>query len=184
MKIAFVNGKGGVGKTTVSLMLAATFHQIGQDVSIEDRDPQQSATILAPNLSLSISTGAPTVIIDTAPRLDHRPTLDAIRTADLVVLISSPSPADLASTVKTAQVIQENRNSKKLTRVLFNSVQVHTRLAHGLDELRGNFPFPVVKNHLSRRQAYQLATLYGWKELNTEAREEILKVAVELLNQK
>jgi chromosome partitioning protein len=181
MQIAFVNGKGGVGKSTIALMVAATLRDAGHDACIDDRDPQQSAAILAPNLGVPLGLSAGIVIIDTAPRLDHEPTLSAIRDADIVVLVSSPSPADLSTTARTAAIIREIRNEGRPSRILFNSVQLNTRLAAGLKDLKTQLVFPTLNNHLVRRQAYQLATLQGWKELTQEAREELLKVSLDIL---
>ncbi len=181
MVIAFVNGKGGVGKTTLSLMVAAALRNVGHNATIEDRDPQASATVLAPNLGVPISGKGDIVIIDTAPRLDHPPTIDAIRHADKVVVVSSPSPADLSTTVETARLISIHRLPENPTRILFNSVVANTRLALGIEKLKSQLPFPSLPNHLIRRQSYQLATLQGWAELNGEAREEIKTVAIDIL---
>jgi hypothetical protein len=56
-RIAFVNGKGGVGKTTCTTLLAAALKSAGQDVSIEDRDPQKSATTAAGTFELPVGAG-------------------------------------------------------------------------------------------------------------------------------
>jgi chromosome partitioning protein len=42
--ISVINLKGGVGKTTIALNLAATLAEQGQRVVLIDADPQQSAT--------------------------------------------------------------------------------------------------------------------------------------------
>jgi len=41
-RIPFVIGKGGVGKTTCSMLVAAALHHAGQSISLDDRDPQQA----------------------------------------------------------------------------------------------------------------------------------------------
>jgi hypothetical protein len=40
---------------------------------------------------------------------------------------------------------------------------------------------PAFKNTLRRRQAYQHAVLMGWKSLGGDAREELFKVALEIV---
>lgn len=43
--VAFVNQKGGVGKTSTALNLAAAAAQLGQRVLVVDADPRNVATI-------------------------------------------------------------------------------------------------------------------------------------------
>ena len=56
-RIAFVNGKGGVGKTTCATLIAAALKDAGLAVSIEDRDPQGSASTAAGIFGLSVGAG-------------------------------------------------------------------------------------------------------------------------------
>ena len=44
MRIAFAHTKGGVGKTTASIMLAAAVEKRGVPVVVYDADPQASAS--------------------------------------------------------------------------------------------------------------------------------------------
>lgn len=60
-----------------------------------------------------------------------------------------------------------------------NSVQANTRLGRRVDRLKADLPFPVLKNQLSRRTAYQLALL--GEPLPPECRDELFRVALELL---
>jgi len=46
--------------------------------------------------------------------------------------------------------------------------------------IAGEIPFPLLKNYLTRRTAYQVAQLGGWKALPPKNREEVLKVAMEI----
>ncbi len=82
LTIALINGKGGVGKTTVSLLLALALRQVCRDVVLLDRDPQKSATTFAENMGLPVvdvpPADGPLVIIDTPPNIHHPDTLSAI----------------------------------------------------------------------------------------------------------
>ena len=177
-RIAFVNGKGGVGKTTCSMLFAAALQDVGHSVSLDDRDPQQSATHAAGIFGIPIGTGGNIVVVDTAPAITHPGTLEAIQTADLVILVTTPSPLDLATTAATAQRIQAGRT--RPTRLLFNLVQTNNRFFNDMGETAKEIPFPAFKNHLVRRTAYQTAQLYGWRALPPLHREEVLKVTIEL----
>ena len=44
MIIAFCNGKGGAGKTTLSVLLGCALADAGRRVGLLDRDPQRTAT--------------------------------------------------------------------------------------------------------------------------------------------
>lgn len=177
-RIAFVNGKGGVGKTTCSLLVAAALHDAGQSVSLEDRDPQLSATHAGAIFGLPIGTGGNLVIMDTAPTIGQPATVEAIKTADLVVLVSTPSPLDLATTAATAQRIQAERTGP--TRLLFNLVQTNNRFFNDMAETAKEIPFPALKHYLVRRTAYQTAQLYGWRALPPLHREEVVRVTMEI----
>ena len=181
ISIAFVNGKGGVGKTTCATLIAAALHDAGQAVAMEDRDPQQSATTAAEIFGLSLGKDAAITIIDTAPSIQMPETLDAIRTADLVVLVTTPSPLDLATTAATAQLIQAQRRAGEV-RLLFNLVQTNNRFFEEMPEIAKEIPFPVFKQYLIRRTAYQVAQLQGWKAIPARQREEIIRVAIEIMS--
>ena len=84
MIITMANGKGGVGKTLVSLILASALKKSGASVSLSDRDPQRSASGAAEAFELELGEGGDIVIVDTAPWLDHEPTQAGIRDADTI----------------------------------------------------------------------------------------------------
>lgn len=178
-RIAFVNGKGGVGKTTIALLLAVAFQQTKHKVSLLDGDPQMSATTYAPNLGLNIGDDGDIVIIDTPPNTQHPATLNALQTADLAILITTPSPTALGATAATAKLIQGARH--RSTVVLFNHIQATNRFAETIPQLAEQLPFPCLKTLLYQRTAYQVAQLEGWKSMPPVAREEIVKLAIEII---
>lgn len=178
-RLAMVNGKGGVGKTMCSLLFAAALQDNGCDVVIDDRDPQKSATVMAENMGLRIGTHASYIIIDTPPDVEKPGFLDAIKEADIVVLITSPSPSDLSSTASTAVVIARLRTKK--TAILINKFKPNTVLGREVDGVANVLPFEKLKNYLGDRQSYQKAQLNGWKSLPKSDANEVLRVVLEII---
>jgi chromosome partitioning protein len=183
MTITLCNGKGGSGKTTLTILLASALSEAGHDVAVVDTDPQKTATRWISetgHLKLAQPGAAPTALfIDTPPRLESKELAESLSRADVIVVVTSPSPADLFTSRDTAQLIQD-RGLAKRAYVLFNQVQGGTVLARELDDLSSRIGLPSLKNRVHRRQAYQHAVLLGWKSLPGEAREEIFKVALEI----
>ena len=184
MKITLCNGKGGSGKTTLSVLLGAALVEAGHRVAIKDTDPQKTASrwieetggvqLFDPRENYGAT------IIDTPPRLESREVSDSIREADVVVLVTSPSPADLFTSRDTATLIQKLGAAQR-SRVLYNQVQPGTILARDLEDTAARIGLPALKTVIRRRQAYQHAVLMGWKSLPGEAREELLKAALEII---
>jgi chromosome partitioning protein len=106
MRIAVVNTKGGVGKTTTAIYLAAAAASTGVSVEIVDLDKQGSAaawlgaadehpnTVVASRVNANLvgrSERAKVTIIDTSPANSHE--IDkAAEVADYVVIPSMPGP--------------------------------------------------------------------------------------------
>lgn len=187
MTVTLCNGKGGSGKTTLSVLLASALAEAGHETAILDTDPQKTATrwiqeAPAGEVPLQLARegkryGA--LFIDTPPRLESRVVTDAIRRADVVILVTSPSPADLFTSRDTVALLDKEGVRKK-SRVLFNQVQPGTILGRDVADMADRIGLPALKSKLQRRQAYQHAVLLGWKSLPAEAREEVLKAALEI----
>ena len=191
MIIAIVNAKGGSGKSTASVLLAAALAAANQEVRVVDLDPQGSAKewvasgkVGAVTLSSNISDpwGGFT-LIDTPPRIDSPMVAEAICKADRVVLVSSPSPGDVLVTQRTADLIEKLGASAK-AKVLFNQVQRGTVLARDLPRMAEHVGLPMLRATIFQRQAYQHAVLLGWNSLSTDARMEIISVALEVSSTK
>ncbi len=184
MTITLCNGKGGSGKTTLSVLLGSALVEAGHAVALLDTDPQHTATRWIEEIG-GLELAVPgkeygALFIDTAPRLETKEVKDAIQRADVVVLVTSPSPADLFTSRDTATLIHRE-GAKDRAHILFNQVQPGTILARDLNDMAERIGLPAFKNTLRRRQAYQHAVLMGWKSLGGEAREELFKVALEIV---
>ena len=183
MTITLCNGKGGSGKTTLTILLASALAEAGHEVAVHDCDPQRTATrwIEETGATLLPQPGRiyGATLIDTPPRLDSKEFVDAVCRADVVVVVSSPSPADLFTSRDTVAEL-DRLGAKSRARLLFNQVQLGTILARELDEFAERIGLVPLKNRLQRRQAYQHAVLMGWKSLGAEAREEVFKIALEI----
>lgn len=118
MIISNLNSKGGVGKTTLSLLLAEAIQRAHGTVEVWDTDPQGSAVDWAENaledgdpLSFSVTavnkaqlrrrpSGADYTIIDTPP--GDPETIDlAARRSDFLVIPTDTSPMDMKRAATT-----------------------------------------------------------------------------------
>jgi len=179
--IAFVNGKGGVGKTTLASLAAVVLKETNFSVAIDDRDPQKGATNDAKAFGIPVGQNAEYVIIDTAPNLESPDTLDAIKTADHLVLVTTPSSKDLDTTVETARIIERIRTSGH-TVVVFNRVLFNSKAAARIPEVKKLLPFPAIDILIPRRQAYEDIGMLGWKSLDKTAQVETVKLVAGILD--
>ncbi len=186
MTVTFCNGKGGAGKTTLALLLGSALADAGRRIGIIDRDPQRTATrwietTKPASIEMAVEgVNYEALIIDTPPRLESPLVHDSVRQADKVILVSSPSPADLWSSQDTVKMIRAHHPLQKAA-ILFNQVQRQTVLARDLESIAERIGLPSLRHSISRRQAYQHALVLGWKALDSVAREETLQVALEII---
>jgi chromosome partitioning protein len=127
--IAVAQRKGGVGKTTVAVSVAAELCRRGKEVAMIDADPQRSAcqwaepgTLKFPVYEIALSDQNATnwfrelnhvaakygcVIVDTAASEHALST--SIAVASLVLVPCTPSGLDLEATVRTLEIIDSVR---------------------------------------------------------------------------
>ena len=130
MIIGVLNRKGGVGKTTIAINVAATLAVAGLRVLLVDADPQASALswsnlrerdplfavvgMARPTLHREIPAIAAKfdlVIIDGGPGVNDLGRA-AILASDLVLVPVQPSPYDVWAAAETVQQIREARQFK------------------------------------------------------------------------
>ena len=131
MIIGFLNQKGGVGKTTLSVNIAATLAESGSRVLLIDADPQGSALDWAaarqadPIISVvgfpratihreiaQIGQGYDHIIIDGPPRVTDL-ARSAIMASDIVLIPVQPSPYDIWASEEVVKLIDEARVYKE-----------------------------------------------------------------------
>jgi chromosome partitioning protein len=186
MNITLLAKKGGVGKSTVSILLYEAFRQAGKSVTIRDWDAQgtsSKALELIIGQGVSQPSKADIVIFDTPPSLEHNATATAVRDADIVLVVTSPSPADIWEADDAVRFVKA-KNSSAAVRVIFNKVRKATVLGRLIEESAKQVSVPALPVTLSARECYQHAVAQGWKALDSAARQEVLQLIVALLSQK
>jgi len=182
--IAIISQKGGAGKTTLALHLAAAAQDAGAVALIVDTDPQATASQwaawrqdappevidsppprLAAKIAQATGQGAELIVIDTPPHADSAARA-AVEVADLVLIPCRPSAFDLAAIQTSAKLVQLLR---KPAFVVFtagapNAPRVYQE-AGELVEGFGTPPCPVI---LPDRAAYRHASAEGRTVLELE----------------
>ncbi len=180
MKIAFINGKGGVGKSTCSLLFALALDAAGKAVHVIDKDPQGtiSASLARINKEhLLVANDADITIIDTPPRLlDY--VNEVVGFADKIIVVSGQGAPDLETTMDTLNLIKrENKLSK--TKILFNKLKKGTNaesFALSLD-----LPVEVSSHNFHDLEQIARVHTHGFSALRGKAKETVMNCILEVL---
>jgi chromosome partitioning protein len=192
--VAFVNGKGGTGKTTLCMAVAMALTAAGRRVAVADRDPQGTTIGWLQRIGVEGQGPFPydpkgvfdAVLIDTPPRLNEPAVREAIAQADRIVIVSTPSPVDLETTARTVRdfvlPLRHERGDPRVAMV-FNQVQPGTLLSRSLADQAAKIPgVKALQFFVRRRQCFQHSSLLGWAALTDRAQEEISQLTQEIFN--
>ena len=179
--IAIVGNKGGAGKTTLSVNLAAGMSQQGGRIAIVDADPQGSslqwhevaemsdsisvfaATTALPPLVRELAGSFEYLIVDCPPSVQAPQTIEVLKVANLALIPVQPSPVDLWATVHIENAIDNARvvNPELNSMLVINQLEARTTLSRVVREALTEISLPVAKTALRRRAVYRNSALEG-----------------------
>jgi len=205
MIISFLNQKGGVGKTTLAIHIAAALAKQGNRLLLVDADPQGSAldwseareetnqlTIIAlPKKTLhkelpSLANDFDHVIIDGPPRL-YDVARSAILASDLVIIPIQPSPYDVWSAHEIIDIVEEASVFKEhlITVFVVNRKIVNTAIGRDVFKALQYYKLPVLKSTVSQRVAFAETAAQGKtvmdQDMESLASKEIIALANEIM---
>ena len=183
--IALISQKGGSGKTTVAMQLAAGLALEGYRVALADLDPQESASRWAASappeapfaaevLALRgnaaemskalrpVANKVDIVVMDCPPSIEHPHTMSALDLCDFALVPVVPSPTDLWATRGIERLILDRKGRRPgLRGALLPNRVTRTALSADVLEVLRDFTLPVLDAALSQRSAYALSAVRG-----------------------
>jgi chromosome partitioning protein len=182
MIIAFVNGKGGVGKSSLCYLTALGLREAGKTVSIEDLDPQKSISAWINAERDGITGEGEFHLIDTRPAIDSESVHDAISRADRIIMPCTPSPGDLSAAKATLDVVNQFKRPEAKVFMALNRVRPGTNFSKEAPEILEALGVPLLQNSIPERQSIQKAVLFGWKALDAATQASVFKLTIETVS--
>jgi chromosome partitioning protein len=205
MILSVLNQKGGVGKTTLAVHIAAGFAQRNLRCLLIDSDKQGSALDWAANreeppLFPVVGLPKPTlhkevdglgrgyehVIIDSPPHANDVGR-SVIMASDVIIIPVEPSPLDVWATEGTVKLVKEALPFKDKLKYVFviNRRIANTAIGRDVVQVLTSFEFPILDTHIYQRVGFAECLASGRTVLETEpeslAAQEIQSLVTEIL---
>jgi chromosome partitioning protein len=204
MIIGVLNQKGGVGKTTIAVNIAAFLGKSNRRVLLVDADPQASAlawssarttdpifpVVGMPKPSLhrdlpALSIDYDVVVIDGAPRVNELARA-AILASDIVLVPIQPSPYDVWAAAETVKLIREARQYREKLEAVFviNRRIANTAIGRDVSTALKQFEdVPVLAASLTQRVIYAESAAKGLSVIEVAPKGDATKELERLVNQ-
>lgn len=192
MRITFLNQKGGVGKSTASILIGAALHAAGYRVAFDDKDEQGSITHWASDIGklplYNVRTECDVIVCDTPGRLDLREESSRgflqpiIASSDCLIIVSEKSLFSVNATLPMVEFVRQHKRESARAAVLFNKVRSSTITGKQNEvDLAKKMGMPSLKHSLPLAAPFENIQTLGFAAVTGKHRELVLKLALEIL---
>jgi chromosome partitioning protein len=184
--ISLTNQKGGVGKSTTTMLLAGGFAKQHLRVFVADADKQRTATRWAKEAPehapfpanvypmgdyddtihrelKKVIEDYDVILVDCPPAVESPIPQSALQVSDLALIPMIPSPPDIWAAAGIENLVKRASltNPTLQARILVNMAQDRTMLTRKVEELLEAFGIPLLRHRFIQREVYRHTAGFG-----------------------